>query len=323
MQSEINAHDKMIIEQKLQKNADIVNAALEKYLELYDKDYNRLFDSMRYSCFAGGKKIRAFLVLQFFSIFNGSDINIDKAVPLAAAVEMIHTYSLIHDDLPCMDNDDLRRGKPTNHKAFGEATALLAGDALLTYAFNVIANAEMLSSDEKVKIISELSYAAGHKGMIGGQMIDMNFEESKDSGCENKIVDVISLIKLHTLKTGNMIMAASRIGSIAGGAAEEEIVLVTNYAKNIGLAFQVIDDILDSTGDSALLGKNTGSDIKNAKTTFLNILSKDDAYEYAKNLSIEAILCLDKLKEMRGKDGNTEGIEILEMLAKYLLDRKT
>ena len=315
MQSEINKLDKKIIEIKLQENADIVNTALEKYLELYDKDYNRLFDSMRYSCFAGGKRIRAFLVLQFFSLFSNNENTdgMDKAVPLAAAVEMIHTYSLIHDDLPCMDDDDLRRGKLTNHKAFDEATAVLAGDALLTYAFNIIANEEMLGSDEKIKIISEISYAAGHNGMIGGQMMDIY------SNGENKNINVINLIKLHTLKTGKIIMMSSRIGSIAGGASEEEIDLVTNYAKNIGLAFQVIDDILDSTGDPALLGKNTGSDMKNAKTTFLNLLNKEEAYEYAKKLTIEAILCLDKLKE---KNKDARNVEILEMLAKYLLSRR-
>jgi len=312
-QSEINAHDRAILERKLKENADIVNAALEQYLELYDKDYNRLFDSMRYSCLAGGKRIRAFLVLQFFSLFSGfNNFDASRAVPLAAAVEMIHTYSLIHDDLPCMDNDDLRRGKPSNHREFDEATALLAGDALLTYAFNIISNADTLTSDEKIKIISELSYAAGHDGMIGGQMMDMY------SDCETPKTDAVKLMKLHTLKTGNMIMASARMGCIAGGATDDEIGLVTNYAKNIGLAFQVIDDILDSTGNAEALGKNTGSDEKNAKITFLNVLHEEDAYEYAKGLSIEAILSLDELKE---KNKNIQGIEIFEMLAKYLLSR--
>jgi geranylgeranyl diphosphate synthase type II len=151
--------------------------------------------------------------------------------------------------------------------------------------------------------------------MIGGQMMDIY----SDSDSKQKEVEIINLIKLHTLKTGNIIMMAARIGSISGKASEEDIDLATNYAKNIGLAFQIIDDILDSTGDSALLGKNTGSDEKNAKTTFLNVLNETDAYEYAKKLTVEAILCLDKLKE---KLGDSQAIELLEMLAKYLLSRK-
>ena len=275
-------------ENKLKHNAETVNAALEKYLDLSDSDYNILYESMKYSSLSGGKHIRAFLALEFFSVFAGlnKNNNPDIILPVAAAIEMIHTYSLIHDDLPCMDDDDFRRGLPSNHKKFGEATALLAGDALLTFAFNIIADAELLTDGKKVKIISEISKAAGHSGMIGGQMMDMLYE--------NKNIDVIRLIKTHTLKTGNMIIVSARAGCIAGGANEEETNIAAEYAKNIGLAFQVIDDILDNQ----------------------NLFP--EAFEYAIKLTAEAVLKLDELKKIN-KNIETENLKIL---AEYLLERK-
>jgi len=302
-----------IITNKLKYNAGIVNAGLEKYLNLSDGDYNILFESMRYSSFAGGKKIRAFLALEFFSMFNKDKDNIGIILPVACAIEMLHTYSLIHDDLPCMDNDDLRRGLPTNHKKFGEAAALLAGDALLTFAFNIIADAEFLNPDAKIRIISEISRAAGHSGMIGGQMMDMLFQEK-----QSDVIKLLKLLKLHTLKTGSMIMFSARSGCIAGGAKPEEIDAATEYAKNIGLAFQVIDDILDKTGDSELTGKNTGSDEKNNKTTFVDILGGiDGAFDYAETLTSEALASLNKLQEIN-KNSDTS---VPEIFAKYLLYR--
>jgi geranylgeranyl diphosphate synthase type II len=211
-----------------------------------------------------------------------------------------------------MDDDDLRRGQPTNHKKFGEATAVLAGDALLTYAFNIIANNEFLPDDKKIRIISEISRAAGHMGMIGGQMIDMLYE--------NKKIDIIRLVKMHTLKTGNMIIISARAGCITGDASEEETVKAAEYAKNIGLAFQVMDDILDITGDAEVLGKNVQSDLKNQKNTFVEIFNKDitETYEYAQKLTNEAILNLEELKKIN-KNVDTKNLEIL---AKYLLERK-
>ena len=301
-------------ENKLKYNSEIINSTLEKYLDLKDGDYDILYESMRYSSLSGGKRIRAFLTLEFFSVFsNVNQINNPEIIlPVAAAIEMLHTYSLIHDDLPCMDNDDLRRGQPTNHKKFGEAVALLTGDALLTFAFNIIANAEFLTDEKKVRIISEISRAAGHSGMIGGQMMDMLYE--------NKNIDVIRLIKTHILKTGNMFMVSARAGSTASGANEDEITKATEYAKNIGLAFQVMDDILDKTGDTNILGKDTESDEKNGKNTFVNIYGGDisEAYEYAKKLTAEAIIKLDELKKLN-KNINTVNLEIL---AEYLLERK-
>ena len=272
-------------ENKLKYNAETVNAALAKYLDLSDKDYDILYESMRYSALSEGKRIRAFLALEFFSLFNQNN-NPEIILPVACAIEMIHTYSLIHDDLPCMDDDDFRRGLPSNHKKFGEATALLAGDALLTYSFNIIANAEFLPDAPKIRIISEISRAAGHAGMIGGQMMDIINE--------NRNIDIIKLIKTHTLKTGNMIMVSARAGCIAGGAGENEIDKATEYAKNIGLAFQVKDDILDSQNSFA------------------------DAFEYAKKLTEEAVVNLEELKIIN----KNADIKNLEVLARYLLERK-
>ena len=312
MINELTDAEREKISQKLKHNAEIVDAAVEKYLDLKDNDYNVLYESMRYSSLSGGKRIRAFLALEFFWLFNKYN-SIESILPVAAAIEMIHTYSLIHDDLPCMDDDDLRRGQPTNHKKFGEATAVLAGDALLTYAFNIIADAELLLNEKKVRIISEISRAAGHSGMIGGQMIDMLYE--------NKDIDIIRLVKMHALKTGHMIIVSARTGCIAGGATEEETVKAMEYAKNIGLAFQVIDDILDITGDTEILGKNVQSDSKNNKNTFVNIFNGDitETYEYAKKLTAEAVLKLEELKKINnGVDSKN-----LEIFAKYLLERKS
>ena len=325
-------------ENKLKHNAEIVNAALEKYLNLSDDDYDILYESMRYSSLAGGKRVRAFLAFEFFSLFNKNNVgrgdpdapekitdnngvsggrslqnnNPEIILPVVCAIEMIHTYSLIHDDLPCMDDDDLRRGLPTNHKKFGEATAVLAGDALLTFAFDIIANDRLLSDGKKVRIISEISRAAGHAGMIGGQMMDMFYE--------NKNIDIIKLNKTHILKTGQMIIASAKAGCIAGGATEEEISKAADYAKNIGLAFQITDDILDQTSDPAILGKNTKSDLKNNKNTYVNIFGGniDVAYEEAKKLTSEAVLKLEELKRIN-KNADTKN---LELFANYLLERK-
>jgi len=270
-----------LIESKLKHSAGIVDAALEGYLNLRDGDYAALIESMRYSSLAGGKRVRAFLALEFYSLY--AQNNIGAILPVACAIEMIHTYSLIHDDLPCMDDDDFRRGLPSNHKKFGEATALLAGDALLTYAFSVIADAEYLPDGKKARIISEISRAAGHSGMIGGQAMDIS----------HKNPDIIKLIKTYTLKTGSLITAAAKSGCIAGGASEEEIDTAAGYAKNIGLAFQVIDDILD--GQSAF----------------------DSPFEYAKKLTGEAIKNLGELKKTN-KNADTG---TLEAFAEYLLER--
>ncbi len=243
-----------------------------------DRDIACLYEGMRYSALAGGKRIRPFLVFEFCNLFQGRD---DVAQCFAAAVEMIHTYSLIHDDLPCMDNDDYRRGKLTNHKMFGEAEAILAGDALLTMAFETLAKSPAPASCV-VRAVRVLAEAAGGHGMVGGQIMDIKAEKSP--------VDLNTLVRLHNKKTGALISASVQLGCIAAEipANDARYKAAVNYASNIGVSFQIIDDILDRYGDSALLGKQTGQDLKDGKTTFLTFMSRDEAYREAMHLTEEA-----------------------------------
>lgn len=217
----------------------------------------QLFDAMRYSLLAGGKRIRPVLVLEFCRICGG---DWKKALPFAAAIEMVHTYSLIHDDLPCMDNDDYRRGKLTNHKVFGEAQAVLAGDALLTAAFDTIASADA-PAEVRIQVVKILAEAAGEKGMVGGQVLDIDGENRKLS--EDQVHTI------HRLKTGALISAACRMGAAAGEATAEQMQAAKVYAEAVGLAFQIRDDMLDVMGDAAKLGKTTGMDTN--KNTFASL----------------------------------------------------
>ncbi len=219
-----------------------------------------LYDAMRYSLLAGGKRIRPILTLEVCRMCGGE---VEKALPLACAVEMVHTYSLIHDDLPCMDDDDLRRGKATNHKVFGEATAILAGDALLTAAFETIARPGSLPPERLNTACACLAQAAGARGMVGGQALDMAGEGRGLSAWEVE--------QLEKLKTGALMSAAAEIGCIAAGGGAKEREAVSKYARNIGLAFQIRDDILDVKGDAALLGKSVGSDAEKEKATFVSL----------------------------------------------------
>lgn len=234
-----------------------------KYIE-YVKD---LFDSFSYSVFAGGKRLRPFLVLEFCELCGGKHTD---ALSYAAAIEMIHTFSLIHDDLPCMDNDDMRRGKPTNHKVFGEACALLAGDAISLYAFSA-ATDNNLSAEQNIKAVKLIAENAGVCGMIAGQQIDI-FAENKDS-------DEELLTLLQNKKTGALFEAACLLGCIAAGKteADPQYKAAVEFASHIGLAFQITDDILDVCGNDQELGKKTGSDIANGKTTFVTLLGLDKA----------------------------------------------
>lgn len=292
LEQELNARDIDYIKNKLAENVRIIEAGLESYLNISaGEDYSELIEAMRYGTLLGGKRIRGFLTRECFEIFNGY-CDDELILPVACAIEVIHAYSLIHDDLPCMDNDDMRRGQPSAHAKFGETTALLAGDALLAFAFNMLADAEKISPENKIKIISEISQAAGYSGMVGGQTMDLKY-------ANNKEIDVIRLIKLHTMKTGALIMAAARTGCIAAGAGEKELALITEYAKNIGLAFQVIDDSFDGDGFAAVLGKS-------------------EAVEYARNLTLDALLKLGKLKEINAGIN----VESLDIAAKYLLYRE-
>ncbi|WNS81999.1 polyprenyl synthetase family protein [Domibacillus sp. DTU_2020_1001157_1_SI_ALB_TIR_016] len=221
-----------------------------------------LKEAMIYSLKAGGKRIRPMLL---FAALETYGKKADAGLDAACALEMIHTYSLIHDDLPAMDDDDLRRGKPTNHKVFGEATAILAGDALLTYAFEVIARSEAYSSEQAVELIRMLSFAAGPAGMVGGQVADMEGEQKKLSLGE--------LEYIHHHKTGRLLAFSVMAGALIGGADEMEKALLETYARHIGLAFQIRDDILDIEGTEEEIGKPVGSDESNEKSTYPSLLT--------------------------------------------------
>lgn len=248
-----------------------------------DAEYSELFKAMEYSISAGGKRIRPSLMMEFVSVC-GEDPHI--ALHFATALEMIHTYSLIHDDLPCMDDDDLRRGKPSCHIAFGESTALLAGDALLTEAFSVAMDTEGVKSENIVKACKILASLAGAKGMIGGQVIDLKYENS-ETEVSLEIID-----EIHLLKTACLLMAAAKIGCILADADDKKIKAAEDYAKYIGLAFQIRDDILDVTSTEEELGKPIGSDETSNKSTYVSILGLDNAnkkvQEYT-NLAIDSL----------------------------------
>lgn len=280
--------------------AQKTEATLIRLLTENDPDLALLFEGMRYSAMAGGKRIRPFLTLAFCDLFGGKEEN---ALYFATALEMVHTYSLIHDDLPCMDDDDLRRGKPTNHKVYGEAEAVLAGDALLTMAFEALTKAPVAAEDA-LRAVRCLSEAAGARGMVGGQMMDIRAEKIPP--------DQSTLIRLHKRKTGALITAAAELGCIAAGVKDEEtLAACRRYAGGIGLAFQVIDDILDRYGDTATLGKRTGQDEKDGKTTFLSFTDKNGAYNEAERLTADAKAAISSF----------EGAGLLLSLADMLLHR--
>lgn len=269
-----------------------------------DSDTHEVTDAMKYSLFAGGKRIRAFIVLSFCRLFGGDE---RAALPFAAAIEMIHTFSLIHDDLPCMDNDELRRGKPTCHRAYGEATALLAGDALALRAFGTAASNEFVSPQDALRAVKALSEASAECGMVGGQIMDMFGETHK--------LPPEKIKKLQSMKTGALIRCAAALGAIAAGVPDGDKRMndAAAYADGVGLAFQITDDILDVTGDEAVLGKPIGSDVENKKNTFVTIMCLDDAAKYARDVTEKA---KDAIKGYTGS-------EILLSLAESLLVRKS
>lgn len=261
--------------------AEQVNAALDAACpQKYPETLN---DSMRYSLLAGGKRVRPALCLAACQLVGGS---IEQAMPTACAVEMVHTMSLIHDDLPAMDNDDFRRGRPTNHKVFGENMAILSGDALLVYAFEHIArDTKGVSADRVVRVVIELARASGADGLVGGQVVDIQSED-KEVG-----LDVLKYIHEH--KTAALLEAAVVCGAIMGGADDTTVEKLRRYALNIGLAFQVIDDILDITQSTEVLGKTAAKDLASNKTTYPKLLGLEKSKEVADNLIKEAIQQLD------------------------------
>lgn len=268
-----------MIEARLAENAALVEQALAACYATCDADFAAVCEAQRYALFARAKRVRPTLVLECCRLFGGRD---EAALPYAVAVEMLHTYSLIHDDLPCMDDDDLRRGQPSCHVAFGEATAVLAGDALLTRAFATIAANAAVPPETTRDAVSVLARAAGDHGMIGGQIMDLASEGTKPP--------LATLEKLHANKTGALIVACAELGALAAGLALSDVRVraVARYAACIGLAFQILDDVLDATADEQTLGKNVGSDEKEQKATFLSHYTVQQARERARALTEEA-----------------------------------
>lgn len=289
--SEFRTHYEPLIQQELAEQIQRLNIPAS------------LKDSMHYSLQAGGKRIRPILLL---AVLHELGENHPDALKVAASIEMIHTYSLIHDDLPSMDNDDLRRGMPTNHKVFGEAIAILAGDALLTYSFGVIARLNHVSSDDKVRLIDLLSVAAGAEGMVGGQVLDIEGEE--------KTLTLAELEQVHRLKTGALLTYSILAGAILGKAQPEEMVALGRFGEHIGLAFQIQDDILDVTGTSQELGKTAGKDESSAKSTYPGLLTLPKAKE---KLDFHAEEALQAIAVLRGKSA------LLEELTALIVKRKS
>ncbi len=280
---------------------NLIDRALIKYNAPLFNLQSNIYKSMNYSLEAGGKRLRPILLLEFYKLFGKAD---DKAMPFACAIEMIHTYSLIHDDLPAMDNDELRRGKPTNHVVFGEATAILSGDALLTRAFEIMSKCDIDNKEIVVNAISYMAQAAGSEGMIGGQIVDIE--------SENKQIDIDVLKYIHRHKTGALLKAACVVGGILSEASQEKLEIVSDFAENLGVAFQIRDDILDVSGNEKDLGKPIGSDEKSNKCTYVSMFGMNEATRLCNEYTNKALECLNKL------DGDTY---LLKQLTKKLAVR--
>ncbi len=291
-----------MIEKMIKAYSAEFESKIDKFLPTVLEDYKIVYDAMMYSLKLGGKRLRPFLVNEFYKICGGVG---DVPAPVSVAIESIHTYSLIHDDLPCMDNDDMRRGKPSCHIKFGEEYALLAGDALLTEAFGVIANAKDIEPKAKVKAISALAHYSGINGMIGGQTVDLLSENTEAS--EEK------LLLICKLKTAALIKVSCLLGCILAGADEKQCMAAKEYADNLGLAFQIMDDILDEIGESEKLGKPIHSDKENAKSTFVSVYGIEDCKSRVENLTNKAKAALD----IFGEKSST-----LKALADYLCNRE-
>ena len=275
----------MSASQYLSQGREFIDAAICGYLPEETNYPESIHKSMLYSVLAGGKRLRPVLVIAAFEAVGG---NREDILPFAAAVEYIHTYTLIHDDLPALDNDDLRRGKPTNHKVFGEAIAILAGDALLTQAFYLMTHSGLMGAIPAEKLLQaahDMTGAIGTLGMIGGQVVDIE--------SEGKPIDADTLEYIHVHKTGCLIKACIRAGAILSRAEVDQFEALSNYGEQIGLAFQIVDDILDITADQNLLGKDIGSDAEKEKATYPALYGLDESKKKAEKLVEEGIACLE------------------------------
>ncbi len=288
----------------LEERRLLVDEALGRYLPAANDHPKAIHEAVHYSVFAGGKRLRPILILAAADAAGGE---IKQALPAAAAIELIHTYSLIHDDLPAMDDDDFRRGRPTCHKVYGEAMAILAGDALLTQAFILLSSepaSGQIDSAVRLRVIHEIAQAAGSGGMVGGQVVDILQEDRE--------IDLATLQYLHTHKTGALIRACLRVGGILASAGREQIEALSRYGERVGLAFQIVDDILDLEGNLAALGKRAGSDLRKKKATFPALLGLEESRRRAQRLAAEAKQALAVFGD-RGA--------VLEALADYVVTR--
>lgn len=295
----------MKLKEYLLEKRTIVDEALGQYLPEMKGPGEELFRAMRYSLFAGGKRLRPVLCIAAAEAVGGSHKDV---MPVACAFEMIHTYSLIHDDLPAMDDDELRRGKPTNHMVFGEAMAILAGDALLTEAFRIMAGPEMLKSagpERFGRVMEMVAHASGAYGMVLGQALDIRAEGEK--------IDTTLMKIIHEHKTGALLKASVTTGAILGCGSETDIKLLEEYGKNIGLAFQISDDILDIEGDSKEMGKQAGVDIERGKNTYPSMYGMERSKTMLKEITDDAVDRLSAFKERA---------EPLRQIAVYIIERK-
>ena len=284
--------------------ARLVEAQLDALLPVPQAPEARLIEAMRYAVLGGGKRMRAFLVMQTAQLFS---VNQTCAARVAAAVEMLHAYSLVHDDLPAMDDDDLRRGRPSCHKAFDEATAILAGDALQTRAFEVLAEEDTHADPEaRCELVTAFAYAAGARGMVGGQMIDML--------AEGKTLGAPEITRLQALKTGRLIQFSAEAGAILGRAPQAQRHFIAAYGRELGGAFQIYDDVLDEAGSAHELGKTAGKDAAQGKATMVSILGLERARAQATHLADQAAQHLESFGERA---------ELLRSLARFTVTRKS
>ena len=291
-----------MLKERLVEYSNLVNNAFDKLLPIEEKPEKKLMEAMQYSVMAGGKRLRPALILEGYRLFKP---DYEKALPFACAMEMVHTFSLIHDDLPAIDNDDFRRGKPTNHKVFGECTAILAGDGLLDSAYKVISN-DMKSEENLVNKVKAFDiFSNGVFDMIKGEFVDTDLE--------GKDISMDELMYMHNNKTGALIKASLLIGATLAGADEESLKILQRYAEIIGLTFQIKDDILSETGDEKILGKPVGHDSISGKRTFVTMLGLEEANRRLNELTEEAV---EVLNSISNKD-----VEFLRELAIFIKER--
>lgn len=290
------------LKQYLEARRLMVEEALEVVLPQQDGPETRVVEAMRYSLFAGGKRLRPILCLAASEAVGG---DLKAAMPAGCALEMIHTYSLIHDDLPAMDDDDLRRGKPTNHKVFGEAIAILAGDGLLTEAFVLLSDYNSLLPERAAQVIGIIAEAASYRGMVGGQVVDIL--------SQNKRADLETVQQMHSRKTAALIAAATESGALTGKGSEAQVAALARYGRAIGLAFQIADDILDIEGDTELLGKTTGADEARGKVTYPAAVGLERSRQTANEMVNDALAALE---------GFDDRANPLRSLANYIITRK-